>query len=262
MSAFIVSGGSLLEIGCPSTLNRSTEQQVAFTSTLGGKRKAFVRRGGRRSWSVDVNVARPSTVATIEAVARNVGPVGWYPPEAVIGNLLSPQASGFDVTPANATDAGLVQLPDGSVARSVVHSGTGGVNVGNTATAGYEGVPVRAGEPITVAAWGLGGVRLAGAWRDAAGANVGAISQAVQSFIGWGFRSHTVTPPAGAVAAQLFLTSGSQYARPSVAWGTVARDEGGTGCPAAVIHSPAHSPVALWDGANYTDSSYSVTEVG
>src|SRR5699024_3946437 len=95
MSAFIVSGGSLLEIGCPSALSRNTEQQVSFTRTLGGKRKGFIRKGGRRAWSVDASVARPGEVSTLEAVARGLGPVGWYPPEAVMGNLLSPQASGF-----------------------------------------------------------------------------------------------------------------------------------------------------------------------
>src|SRR5690606_34823442 len=117
VSAFIVSGGSLLEIGCPSTLSRETQQQVSFTTTLGGKRKAHIRRGGRRAWSVDVSVARPGEVSTLEAVARGVGPYGWYPPEAVVGNLLSPQASGFDSAPASSTDAGLVQLPDGTAAR-------------------------------------------------------------------------------------------------------------------------------------------------
>src|SRR5699024_4325105 len=119
LSAFIVSGGSLLEVGCPSSLTRETQQQVSFTTTLGGKRKAFIRKGGRRTWSVDVSVARPGEVSTLEAVARIVGPVGWYPPEAVVGNLLSPQASGFDVAPADATDAGMVQLPDRTVARQV-----------------------------------------------------------------------------------------------------------------------------------------------
>lgn len=257
MSAFIVSGGSLLEVGCPSTLNRSTEQQVAFTRTLGGKRKAFIRKGGRRSWSVDVAVARPGEVSTIEAVARNLGPVGWYPPEAVIGNLLSPQASGFDVTPANATDAGLVQLPDGTIARSVAH-----VNYRVTVGDGLEDPPIRPGQPVTVGAWGLGGIRLIGTWRDAAGAEVGTWDSGPGAFTGWQWREYTTTAPTGAAAIRMQLLGGTQYALPSVAWGSKGRPELGTGCPTAVVHSPTYTPVALWEGANYTDTAYQVVEVG
>lgn len=259
MSAFIVAGGSLLEIGCPSTLNRETEQRVGFTSTLGGKRKAHIRRGGRRAWSVDVSVARPGEVSALEAVARGLGPYGWYPPEAVKGNLLSPQASGFDALPVGATDAGLVQLPDGVVARSVVHAGVMSIGASHGA---YEGVPVRAGEPVTVSGWGRGGIRFTGNWRDANGVTVSAFSQAAQSFTGWGWRQATFTPPVGAAFMQLVFSTGTQYALPSVSWGTQGRAEVGTGCPKAVIHSPSHAPIALWEGANYTNSNYSVTEVG
>lgn len=259
MSAFIVSGGSLLEIGCPSALSRNTEQQVSFTRTLGGKRKAHVRRGGRRAWSVDASVARPGEVSTLEAVARGVGPVGWYPPEAVVGNLLSPQASGFDPTPASSTDAGLVQLPDGTVARSVVASGT--VRVGS-AHGNYEMVPVRSGQEVTVGAWSVGGEWFRGFWRDALGTSITSWSSAATTWTGWRWHQVTLTPPAGAAFIELHLAGGTRYALPSVTWGATAARELGTGCPTAVVHSPSHTPVALWDGANYTDSIYQVTEVG
>ena len=246
-------------MGCPSSLTRETQQQVSFTTTLGGKRKAFIRRGGRRTWNVDVSVARPADVSTLEAVARGVGPYGWYPPEAVIGNLLSPQAVDWDPLPTGATDTGLVQLPDGTVARTIAATGT--PSPGN-AHGTYEMVPVRPGVPVTLAGWGLGGIRFTGFWRDALQAPVGALSGAAQSFAGWQWRSETFTPPPGAAFVQMTLSSGTQYARPSVAWGATGRDEGGTGCPRAVLHSPSHSPIALWEGANYTTSAYQVTEVG
>lgn len=263
MSAFIVSGGSLLEIGCPSALSRATEQQVSRTVTLGGKVKVFARRGGRRSWSIEAGVARPSEVSTIEAVARNLGPVGWYGPEAVIGNLLSPQASGWEPTPGNGTDAGLVQLPDGTVARSLAHSGSfsSPVNVGDSAGI-YEPIPVKPGTPLSLGVWGFGGSRISGAWRDAVGSNLGNELPPAFTFTGWQWRQVTLNPPAGAVAFQMLLTQGTQYALPSASWGDVAKAEIGTGCPKAIIHSPQHSPIALWQGANYTDSSYTVTEVG
>lgn len=259
MTAFIVSGGALLELGCPSSLARETVQQVGFTTTLGGKRKAHIRRGGRRAWSVDVSAARPGEVSTLEAVARGVGPYGWYPPEAVVGNLLSPQAAGFDPVPANGTGAGLVALPDGSVAASIAASGT--VRVG-AAHGNYEMVPIRPGIPVTVGAWGRGGLGFQGYWRDATGAQMTTYLVSSTSWSGWAWREATLTPPAGAAYIELHLFGGAQYARPSVAWGATGRDQGGTGCPSAIIHSPSHAPVALWDGANYTDSSYQVTEVG
>lgn len=261
MSAFIVSGGALLEVGCPSTLTRSTEQQVGFRTTLGGKRKAFIRKGGRRAWSVDVSVARPGEVSTLEAVARGVGPYGWYPPEAVKGNLLSPQASSFEVTPASATRAGLAQLPDGTVAETVIHSGGTQVYPG-TAHGSHERVPVRHGQRLAVGAWGLAGIGFSIAWRTADGTTNATTTVATETFSGWQWREAHYPVPAWAAFASLGLTGGTQYARPAISWGSVARDELGTGCPHAVLHSPSHTPVALWEGANYTNSSYSVTEIG
>jgi len=259
VSAFIVSAGGLLEIGCPSRLTRETAQSVDVIPLLGGRRKAFVQRGGRRAWSVDVSVARPGEVSTLEAVARQVGPYGWYGPEAVAGNLFSPQSSGFEVfSTTNAADAGLVQLPDGTVARSVLHVSYR-VTVGND----LEDPPVRPGEPVTVGAWGLNGLRFIGTWRDAAGAEVGSWdSGQLPAYSGWQWREYTITAPATASAIRVQLLGGAQYALPSVAWGTVGRPELGTGCPKAIIHSPSFSPVSLWEGANYTDTSYTVTELG
>ena len=161
-----MSGGSLLELDCPSALTRETQQQVSFTTTLGGRRVAHVRKGGRRAWTVDVSVARTGEVSTLEAVARGLGPYGWYPPEAVVGNLLSPQASSFEVTPDSATGAGLVQVPDGGVAATLLHSGSSQVYPG-TAHGSHERVPVRPGGDVSVGVWALGGAGMSMGWRDA-----------------------------------------------------------------------------------------------
>lgn len=260
MSAFIVSGGTLLEVGCPSVLSRDTAQQATFETTLGGRRIGYIRKGGRRTWSVDVSLAHPGEVSTLEAVARGLGPYGWYPTEAVVGNLLSPQASMWEATQPGETLAGLVQLPDGTVAESL--ASTGLVRVGS-AHGNFEMVPVRDGANVTVSAWGFGGLRLQGYWRDVTGASISSfIASSIYTFSGWEWRSHTLAPPTGAAFIELNLTNATAYALPSVSWGAVGRAEAGTGCPAAVIHSPAHSPIALWEGANYTDSSYQVVEVG
>jgi len=259
VSAFIVSAGVLLEVGAPSTLTRSTESRAAFTGTIGGKRKGFIRRGGRREWALDVSIARPGMVSTIETIARNGGPVGWYGSDATVGNLLSPQASGFDVPQFNATDAGLVQLPDGTIARAVVL--TGAVSIG-TAHGSFEAVPVVPGSRITVSGWGLGGLRFTGTWRDQTYATTGFLSGTTFTHNGWGFASQTFTVPATASALSIVVQGATQVARPSIAWGASARDELGTGCPVAVIHGATHAPITLMGAANYSKTSYQVTEVG
>lgn len=260
MSAFIVAGSSLLEIGCPSTLNEDVDQLADFDTTIGGRRFGFIRKGGLRSWSISTGMATTGEASTLKAIARRLGPYGWYGPDAAIGNLLSPRASGWAVPSSGETLAGLVQLPDGTLAESL--ASTALVRVGN-AHGNFEMAPVRPGQLVTVSAWGFGGLRLQGYWRDGTGASISSfLASPIHTFPGWEWREHTITPPPGAAFVELNLTNGTAYALPSIAWGTKGRAETGAGCPKAVIHSPSFSPVALWEGTNYTDTSYSVVEVG
>lgn len=261
MSAVIVANGTPIPVACPSRLDRSTEQQVGFTRTLGGKRKGFVRPGGRRAWSIDVSLASPAEVETIETIARAGMQVGWYGPDAAIGNLLSPQAVDFRPPPPRGQDAGLVMLPDGRVALSArLREGQSYMILGTDR--GREVVPVRPGMPLTVGAWALGGLRFTGVWLDAAGVQLGTFGTTIWEFEGWQWQEETVTPPIHAAGVELRLWKGLQFAAPSAAWGTVGRQQSGLGCPSAVIHSPSVSPLALWEGANYSDTSFTVTEVG
>lgn len=259
MSTHVVSGGVLFRVECPSSLDRSTAQQVQVTDLLGGGRVAHVRRGGRRSWSVSTGLAAPAAVASLEAITRQVGPFGWYDDAAALGNLLSPQATGFEPLPAGATSTGLVQLPDGTIAATIAAVGT--VRVGN-AHGAYEMVPVVPGEQVTVGAWATAGLGLQGFWRDATGAALPAFFVAPVTHTGWAWREATLTPLEGAAFVELQLFGGTQYALPSIAWGTTGRPTSGLGCPKAVIHSPTYSPAALWEGTNYTDTAYQVVEVG
>ena len=259
MAAFFGVNGALFEVKCPASADRVSERGTSFTRTLGGKRKAFVGRGSRRSWSLDVGAGTPQDVSTVEALSRAPGPLVFISPDAAVGNLLSPQASGFEVTPANATDAGLVALPDGTVARSVVSSVA--VRLGG-AHGLYEMVPVREGEPVTVGAWSLGGQWFRGFWRDALGSQITNWNAPSQSWAGWAWHEATLTPPPGAAFIELHLAGGTQYALPSVSWGDTAAREIGSGCPKAVVHSPEFSPIAAHSRLNRSRIAYSVTEVG
>ena len=259
MPAYFGSDGQLFEVKCPASADRVSSRPVAFTRTLGGKVKAFAGQSSRRSWSLNVEAGTPQDVSTVEALARTLGPLVFISPEAAVGNLLSPQASNFEPLPSSTTDAGPVQLPDGTVARSVVPTGT--VNVGN-AHGAWEQVPVVAGEPVSVGGWGFGGIRFTGVWRDAVGGTVSSWSTSSFSYPGWLFRQQTITPPVGASYLCLSLSAGSRYALPSVSWGATAAQELGTGCPKAVLHGGEFSPIAAHRRLNRSRITYSVTEVG
>lgn len=259
MAAFFGVNGALFEVKCPASADRVSERGVSFTRTLGGKRKAFVGRGSRRSWSLDVGAGTPQDVSTVEALSREPGPLVFISPDAAVGNLLSPQASGFEVTPAGAADAGLVALPDGTVARSVASSGT--VHPGD-AHGAYEMVPVRPGRAVTVGCWSVSGQNFRGFWRDALGSSITNWFTSSVTHTGWGWHEATLTPPDGAAYIELQLAGGTQYALPSVSWGDIAAREIGSGCPKAVVHSPEFSPIAAHSRLNRSRITYSVTEVG
>ena len=259
MIGYVGVPGALVALPYRGGLDTSSDRPVSFTRTLGGKRKAFVGARSRREWGVSVDLTGSLVASGLVALAGTAGEVCWYPADATAGNLLSPQAVSFSPTPNNATDAGFVSLPDGSVARTVASSNT--VFVGDShGTA--ERVPVPPGSKVTVGAWGLGGARFQGLYRDAAGANVGTYLSPAGSHAGWQRRSFTVTPPASAAFIELHLFGGVQYARPTVSWGTVAVDRPGRGCPRAVVHGLSEALTVIADDDAYGSVDLSITEVG
>lgn len=261
MPAFFGSGGALFEVKCPASADRVSSRPVSLTKTLGGRVKAFQGRASRRSWALEVGAGTPRDVSTVEALARASGPLVFISPEAAVGNLLSPQASSFERPPDTAADAGLVQLPDGTVARSVASDAT--VRPG-TAHGTYEMVPLHPGAPVSVGAWSIGGQHFRGFWRDAAGSRSGFDGWTVSSasWTGWGWHEATLTPPTGAAFIELHLAGGTQYALPSISWGDTAARELGAGCPKAVLHDGEFSPIAAHRRLNRSRITYSVTEVG
>src|SRR5699024_7149661 len=139
--------GALVALPYRGGLSTATDRPASFTRTMGGKRKAFMGARGRREWVVSFDLAGSRAVAGLVEVVGAAGEVMWYRADAASGNLWSPQACGFERTRASATDAGLVALPDGTVARSVASSET--VRPGD-AHGTYEMVPVRPDEPVSV----------------------------------------------------------------------------------------------------------------
>lgn len=259
MIGYVGVPGALVALPYRGGLSTSTDRPVSFARTMGGKRKAFMGARGRREWDVSFDLVGSREVAGLVEVARSAGEVMWYPADATSGNLLSPQASGFEVTPASATDAGLVALPDGTVARSVASSVA--VRPGD-AHGTYEMVPVRPGVPVSVGAWSVGGEWFRGFWRDALGASITNWSTPQASHAGWEWRERTLTPPEGAAFIELHLAGGTQYARPSISWGSSAVDRPGRGCPKAVVHGLSEALTVINVDDAYGSIDVTITEVG
>lgn len=260
MIGYLGTPGALVALPYRGGLDTSSDRPVSFVRTLSGKRKALLGARARREWSVSFDLIGSREVHGLVSVSQFQGPVMWYPADAVAGNMLSPQASGFDVTPSGATDAGLVALPDGSVARSVVSAST--VRLG-TAHGNYEMVPVTPGEPVSVGVWAVGPARFTGFWRDAAGAQVSNfLTPDTNAGSGWQWCTETLTPPIGAAYIDLQLRSATQYARPAISWGEAVEDRPGRGCAKAVVHglSEALSVIARDDA--YGSIGVTITEVG
>lgn len=259
MIGYVGTAGALVALPYMGGLDTSSDRPASFTKTLGGRNKAFIARRARREWGVDVDLAASLDTAGLVEITRSAGEVMWYPADATSGNLFSPQAAGFETIPESATDAGLAALPDGTVARTVVSSAT--VRVGD-AHGTYERVPLKAGSPVTVGAWSIGGQSFRGFWRDAAGGNITNWSAPVRAWTGWGWHEYTLTPPAGASFVELHLAGGTQYARPVVSWGEKAQDRPGRGCPKAVVHGLSEALTVISQADAYGSIGVTITEVG
>lgn len=259
MIGYIRVGATAIPLPYRGGLDTDSERPISFITSLGGKRTALLGPRVRREWSVSFDLMGARESAGLVSAARSAGEVGWFPADAVSGNLLSPQAQQWETAPSGATKAGVAALPDGTFADSV--SAAGVVQVG-TSHGSYELVPLLAGSDVSVGGWGFGGLRLQGFWRDAAGVSMGSFASPISTHAGWGYRSHTMTPPAGAAGLQLSMSNGTAYARPSVSWGSVPWDSPGRGCPRAVVHGLSESLSVISSAEAYGSVGVTITEVG
>lgn len=246
---------------CPASATRTVERATTFATTLSGKRKALMGREARRAWDMTVPAARPADVASIDTLVRSNAPAVWVPPEAANGNLITQQSAAFSIMPSTAADAGLVGLPNGQIAKSVVPTSHLSVTVGPGAR--REHIPVLQGVPVTLGAWATGEFRISGIWLDIDGNSIVSFGGTKWTgLVGWQWREETFTPPSNAVSFTFNLNNGTQYAAPSASWGAKAAQQAGNGCTSAVVHSASFDPLVLNGSTNITSMSYTVTEVG
>lgn len=256
---------AMVEIPYQMKLTTNTVRQVTEKRTIEGRRYVLMGTLSRRDWPITIDPVDADLARSLGVLVRNttnpVKPLRWYPHDAATGNLFSPQATEWDTVPTNGTASGLVTLPDGSIAKVLTHSGSGGVSVGD-ADGNNEWLVVQPGQPMTFGVWAFGGVNFSGFWRNRDGGTIVSWTSGTTTHEGWQWRTFTITPPGTARMVNLTLNGGSLYARPSAAWGTTAYDLPGRGCPKAIIHDLSEDLTMLTNTGWWGKLGATITEVG
>src|SRR5690625_3838105 len=153
MTTFLGPIGSLIPVKCASTLTSSGGREVSFTRTL-GKQKAFLGQVRAREWNVDIGLAKPHELSGLRWLAEySSGPLVWYPPDAVAGNILGSQFAGFGPEFHNGLEGPLVEVEPHLWVKSAFQDPDTGLNIGfprSGPNKDYVPVPVIQGQLVTI----------------------------------------------------------------------------------------------------------------
>lgn len=272
MTVYLGTLGRMVELYSTPSAQVEADERYTFKATLGGLRKAQVRKVVRRTWSLNASFADPSEVAALMQFASGEwgnGPFMFVSADAPVVNLLTPAAASCEpseFTPTTGlvlTPGGPMLTPDGWAGRSFAK------NTVNAVLFGRDILPVIPGRAVTASAYvrGIGGVvRLN--WYDIAGQSISTVSSAVAAGASGVVRSHvTAMPPPNAVGFRVSASKDvTQACRPAATWSDALHEWGdGQGCAKAVIHGASRDLImASRDprGGRYSNLSFTVTEVG
>lgn len=264
--SFLGPVGSLIPVKCASQLTVAGGRQVSFTRTL-GKQKAFLGKVSAREWSVDIGLAKPHELSGLRWLAENVNsPMVWYAPDAVVGNVLTPDAANFSPESHTGLGGSLVEVESVGHIPSVLADGR---NFSLPWRGGsLDPIPVVPGRPVTVSVWLRGGdvngdqAQISVIWRDIIGSNMNTESTRFPATGELVRRSVTLTPPAGAVSLSLQLWC-VQAAGVAV---TLTDDVGpyspGKGARRVIAHGLSESLILVTQDRSISSASFTVTEVG
>lgn len=268
MTTYIGPVGSLIGIKCPSELSISGGREVTLARTL-SRQKAFLARAGFREWSAQLSPATtPGQVAGLAWLAEfGNPPFVWYPPDAVIGNILDPAVAGLVPGRHNGLEGPLVEVEPGLWVKSAMPDGANAVSL-PIRSGSLDPIPVIPGEAITVSAWMRGatldrGQVIALIWRDSQGNSLNTESITVGESSGsFQRRSVTRTVPVGAAQLTLqFFTA--QVGGPAISITDSLRPYSpGKGCVRAVVHGLSEALTLANSQATYSGYSFTVSEVG
>lgn len=262
MTTYLGPVGSIIPVKCASRLTSSGGREVSFTRTL-GKQKAFLGRVRAREWSVDVGLAKPHELSGLRWLAEySSGPLVWYPPEAVAGNILNQDQAALAPGTHDGLEGPLVDVEDGLYVKSAVPSDGSWTNFplrfGLT-----DGIPVVPGVPVTVSAWLRGSTsRINVIWRDIDNADIGRSDGDPVSRDSLERVSVTLVPPVGA-SQMTFVLHGSQIAGPAVTMtGRLMPYSPGRGAKRVVVHGLTDAVIRATENQQLKSLSFTVSEVG
>ena len=259
--SFLGPVGSVIPVKCASRLTSSGGRQVAFQDTL-GKRKAFLGRVRARQWDVEIGLAKPHELSGLRWLAENVNsPMVWYPPDAVVGNILTPRQADLTVDTHNGLEGPLVEVEPGVWVKSALPDSAGFFTYPRR-RGSLDYIPVLPGQPVTISAWFRGDSRITVYWRDIAGTSFGNDAGPTESFANLTRMARTVTPPPGAVQMNLALR-GAQVAGPAVTLtDRLMSYSPGRGAKRVVAHGLQDAVIRATDQQQLGSLSFTVSEVG
>lgn len=261
MSTFLGPVGSLIPVKCASTLTSSGGREVSFQDTL-GKRKAFLGQVRAREWSVDIGLAKPHELSGLRWLAEySSGPLVWYSPDAVVGNILTPGQAALIPGTHTGLEGPLVEVEPEVYVKSALPDAASYLNFPYRAGLA-DPIPVVPGQPVTVSAWLRGESRITVYWRDINGASLSHDSPATETAPTLTRMSRTLIPPSGAVQMSLALR-GAQVAGPAVTLtDRLMPYSPGEGARRVVVHDLADAVIRATQDQQLGSLSFTVSEVG
>lgn len=271
--AHILTDYGLVDLGCESSLRRSTVRPVSYLTTLGGVTKAQVGPRTGRTWDLSLpSTSTPDQYAALHALVEGEygsGPWGFVSDAAKVSNMLTPQTSllrGHAGTSSVTTGGPPLRLPDGSVSASTW------VVAQNAApmfprTTEYEYLAVAEGKPFTASVWvaDAPGVRLRVWLYDRNGTQVRSVQTSRSTGTLQRLTVSDVAQP-GEVSALMIvdnLDAPFRMARPAFTWThTVQPWALGEGAMRVLITEADLDTVSALPGGTYGKSSFVAREVG
>src|SRR5690625_547507 len=260
MTTFLGPVGSLIPVKCASTLTSSGGREVSFTRTL-GKQKAFFGQVRAREWSVDIGLAKPGELSGLRWLAEySSSPLVWYSPDAVVGNILTPDQAALEAGKHNGISGPLVQVQPGIFVKSVIRDPdrlSVQIEPGpDTAT------PHAANKAVTVSAWVRGDSSLGVYWRDAEGTSLGLDQPSTVNYGEWTRISRTIMPPPGSAQANLSIRC-EQMAGPAVTLtDQLMPYSPGQGSKQVALHGLTGAVIRAYQEHQFQSLSFMVSEVG
>jgi hypothetical protein len=214
---------------------------------------------------VDIGLAEPAELSGLRLLAEySDSPLVWYPPDAVVGNILEPDQASFSPGAHDGLEGALVEVEPGVVVKAAHPDGQILSLVDDGA---FARTPVPRDVPLTVSAWMSGQTlsdsqRIRVTWRNALGADMGSTDTTFGVSDGLVRRQATVVPPAGAVFAS-FRFYAAQVAGPAVTvTDRLMPYSPGGGATKVVVHGLADAVLRATEDQQLQSLSFTVSEVG